>query len=211
MIEMHRLNRAPITIMQLGGALKQSGSHYGIVINPETRAVGDYAGIGAGMPAEIYHQRVLFVPVRRTVHQPSLINAISENFDLIHDLIACYQGVEYNGSDTVGVWSDLHVDLFELLRDTLINVPDLFDAGDYIHGSALSDLLAYGETVDDIAQGLIEEGADNAVYLDRVDLIEALQTYLADEYQSLADDRDMLNADEIGYLDAIATALGAGA
>jgi hypothetical protein len=111
----------------------------------------------------------------------------------------------------VGVWSDLHVDLFELLRDTLINVPDLFDAGDYIHGSALSDLLAYGETVDDIAQGLIEEGADNAVYLDRVDLIEALQTYLADEYQSLADDRDMLNSDEIGYLDAIATALGAGA
>ena len=198
MIQINRPDHTTITIHDLA-PLRVHGARYGIVINPETKAIGDYSGIGGGFPPEIHFERVLWVPARASMHTPSLIRALVNNMDLIADLMACYEGVEYDGSNTIGLWAERYMDLWELLRDSLSNVPDVFDPIEYIAGADPTDLMAYGETLTEMAEGLEAEALGMAVYMDSEALHTALIEYFRD-HQIMLMEADGLEDWEIQLL-----------
>lgn len=85
---------------------RSRGWRASIVIDPEDREVTLYTCIGSGVPMSVWHglQMQIGIDIAASGESVRELLESDEGQSLLNDLIDCYQGSRWDGSNTVGSW-----------------------------------------------------------------------------------------------------------
>lgn len=137
---------APLSFSGFEGraARRHIGEHAAVLICPEDRSVSVYRAIGSGVPALVWHRRAQLVAVSPDASLEAVEEALRSN-GLVEQIVALYDGKEWDGSNHVGRWGGADGELLALLdelQQELRDLPRYVDADEWL-APVSSDLAEY--------------------------------------------------------------------
>lgn len=152
-----------ITI-EVGGWLEVSGTQITLYVDPENNRVYTFSNVGNGQPMLAFHGRRMNVGQIPLDTVPASLEAwIAAREDQFLELIAEYEGHEFNGTDHKGRWSERAAELATKLDDELQDdlrgdrIQRYWDAAEWLDGDPQSVVDAA------IATGSISESVEREV------------------------------------------------
>lgn len=189
------------TKINLSGSLRVSGARYYLILDPEQRAVSDYAAVGNAVPMRVWHGRDRQIMLDPNVVGSELQRLLEgEEAQLIAAAIFdLYEKGERLGAmlSIVGRWptDEQGLDTEELeglelqLKHLLEEVPAFIDAGDWV---GELDWFQFHDHTDlkAMVSEWVEEGRHDGFWLDPKDLQQVLTSWLQEAVSDLEHDDD---------------------
>lgn len=155
-----------------------------VVLDPESRRVYTYCGVGGGWPISIYlRQHLVLWEVRRGYVGSTLQTWVEARRPEIEAILAAYRGTEWvNGSNHVGRWDLPEGWELEMEGPLPGDLGEYWDAGEYLWADKAStrDALLSDESIEAAVEREVSEALGENVALDRDQVREALRDLLED-------------------------------
>lgn len=166
-----------------------SGWRHYLYFDPTERRISLHRQYGNGTTAAVFHKCALLLRLPENAVGEHVRDVLeSPDFGrLIRELCALYEGTEWDGNNYVGRWADdekkhaLEDQIEELFAEILTywNATDwlspVWNAGE---AANVRKRLAGGESLDDVAEAMIDDARKNDFYLDQGELVNVLQELL---------------------------------
>ena len=188
-----------------------NGGQNTLYLDPENRRVYSFSCIGAGVPMTAHNGSDKSLgAVNSATDEASLRDLLEQYADELDEIIGCYHGPAWDGSNHRGKWreegTDLLSDLYLKLRDALGELPmRVDDVGAYFEPIATTDLIhdviGFGGSFRSYAEQL--ESCDPKALISVAAIAEWARERVAE-----IDDADLANA--FDSLDRLRSTMAAG-
>jgi hypothetical protein len=180
------------------------GQNYALVLYPEQRAISYHSWVGnPSTPMHVWHGRALMVWLPLNAVGKDVVKICrDEDFQLFIDSIFCrYQGTEWDGSNNVGRWSgdshDIGLQIDSLEQRISKEVRTWWSASSWLtavwgreFANEVREKMAKGEGLDDIAQEMEDDAANNDACVSAEDILSELESLLEQYPVDDGDDED---------------------
>jgi len=187
-----------------------SGVRHMLVLDPEENEVYVFSNVGSGVPAKVWHQRALSLPLPQRVAGEDLRSWCENHSHTIQAVLDAYIGPWWNGSNFVGSWevdessvgfagyvTYRHEHLLLGLKDSLTydlpvcwGVTEYFASGHDLGGECAEIWMAHekGATVENLVDDILVDALAGNARLDKTELRSFIENVLRGHDGDYADE-----------------------